>query len=69
VFYWDGVWSPASGPRNPCDLICWVMLLGLVTPIESFVEACTSVPLVWRRVLSASCSYSDLDVAVLGTFY
>jgi hypothetical protein len=53
VFYWDGVRPPASGPRSPCGLICWVMLLGLVAFMESFVVACNIVSLVWRRVLFA----------------
>jgi hypothetical protein len=48
-----GVQPLASGPRSPYGLVCWDMLLGLVAPVESSAEACTALPLVWRRVLSS----------------
>jgi hypothetical protein len=48
-----GVWPPASGPRSPGGLVCWVTLPGLVALVESSAEACTAVLLVWHRVVSA----------------
>ena len=48
-------------------------LRGGVAPMVSFARSCTVVPLVWHHVLSVchmgSCSYSDIDVAVLGGSY
>jgi hypothetical protein len=48
------------------------VLLGLVDPAESSVEACAAVPrydVVSHPPSNGSCSYSDLDVVVLGGFY
>jgi hypothetical protein len=46
------------------------LLLDLMALMVSSARSCAAVPLVWRHVLSVrhmvSCSYSDIDVAVLG---
>jgi hypothetical protein len=47
----------ASGPHSPCGVICRVM--------HYRTPGMVSYPV---RVPMGSCSYSDLDVAVLGGF-
>jgi hypothetical protein len=47
-----------------------LLLPGGLAPTVSFAGSCAVVPLVWRRVLPirhmGSCSYSYIDVVVLG---
>jgi hypothetical protein len=76
-----GVVLPFYSPRvdftmRTSILLGWsfgLLLLGLVAPMVSSARSCAIIPLVWRRVLSVhhmgSCSYSDIDVVVLGGSY
>jgi hypothetical protein len=54
----------------PAGVEFGLLLPSDVAPTVSFAGSCTAVPLVWRNVLSihhtGSCSYSEIDIAVLG---